>query len=189
MKKFVLLAVGGILYSAILFSQNTYTLDSSHAQLAFRLKHLGISFVEGNFKTFDATFVSAKDDFTDAIIEMTADAKSINTDVDMRDNDLRENWFEVAKYPMLNFKSTSFKKVSGNNYKLEGNITMHGVTKPITFDVVFNGKAQNPYSKKYSYGFTITGKLNRNDFGIGKEIIPTVADEVSLRSNVEFIIN
>jgi polyisoprenoid-binding protein YceI len=72
---------------------------------------------------------------------------------------------------------------------VKGNITIHGVTKPIVFNVVANGKAQNPFSKKYSYGFTITGNLNRIDFGIGKETIPTVSNEIGLRSNVEFIIN
>ena len=67
---------------------------------------------------------------------------------------------------------------------------MHGVTKPITFNVVFNGKGQNPTTKKYSYGFTIKGKLNRIDFGIGKESLPTdVGYEIELKSNVEFNIN
>jgi len=69
-------------------------------------------------------------------------------------------------------------------------MTLHGVTKPIELDVVFNGKGQSPFTKKYSYGFTITGKLNRNDFGIGADPVPTgVANEIELRSNVEFIIN
>jgi len=189
MKKIILFAAIGILFSNLTYSQNTYTLDKYHARLSFSVKHMGISFVDGIFKTFDATLVCSKEDFSDAHIEMTADAKSIDTEVEMRDNDLRENWFETAKYPSINFKSASFTKVSGHNYKLKGNITLHGITKPITFDVEYNGKAQSPFSKKYSDGFTISGKLNRNDFGIGKETIPTVASEVVLRSNVEFVIN
>jgi polyisoprenoid-binding protein YceI len=189
MKQIIILATVGIMYSSISFSQNTYTLDKSHARLSFSAYHLDISYVEGIFKTFDATFISAKKDFTDAQIELTADVNSISTEVEMRDKDLRDNWFEVAKFPTLNFKSTSFKKLSGENYQLKGSITIHGVTKPITFNVIFHGKGQNPFSKKYSYGFTITGKLNRNEFGIGKETIPTVSNEIKLRSNVEFIIN
>ena len=67
---------------------------------------------------------------------------------------------------------------------------MHGITKPIEFDVIFNGKGQNPFSKKYSCGFTVTGKLNRNDFSIGGEPLATgVGNEIDLKSNVEFIIN
>jgi polyisoprenoid-binding protein YceI len=188
MKKIILLAFSGILSCSISFSQNTYTLDKNHARLSFSVYHLDISYIEGIFKTFDATLKSSKEDLSDAQIEMTADVKSISTEVEMRDNDLRENWFEAAKFPTLKFKSTSFTKLNGKNYQLRGNITMHGVTKPITFNVVFNGKAQNPISKEYSCGFTITGKLKRSDFGIGKETIPTVGDEIGLRSNVEFIV-
>ena len=188
--KNIISLITAITITTFAFAQNTYTLDKNHARLTFSAFHYGISHIEGIFKTFDATFVSSKEDFSDSQIEMTADVKSLSTEVEMRDNDLRDNWFEVAKFPTLNFKSTSFKKVSGKNYKLTGNITMHGVTKPITFDVVFNGKGQSPFTKKYLYGFTITGKLNRNDFGIGAEPIPTgVAYEIELKANVEFVIN
>ncbi|MDP4266439.1 MAG: YceI family protein [Bacteroidota bacterium] len=189
MKKIILLVLCSFLISTLLFSQNNYTFDKNHARLSFSVIHLGISNVEGIFKTFDVKFVTKKEDFTDARIEMTADVKSINTDIEMRDNDLRDSWFDVAKYPILSFKSTSFKKIKGNRYQLKGNITIHGVTKPITFDVIYNGKVQNPSSKKYLCGFTITGKLNRNDFGVGKELIQFVSNEVEVKSNVEFIID
>lgn len=189
MQKIITLIAATIL-TTFMFAQNSYTLDKNHSRLSFSALHFGISHVEGNFKKFDASFISSKEDFSDAQIELIADVSSINTEVEMRDADLRDNWFEVQKFPTLTFKSTSFKKVNGKNYKLKGNITIHGVTKPIEFDVLFNGKAQSPFTKKYLYGFTITGKLNRNDFGIGKEPITTgVAYEIELRSNVEFIIN
>jgi len=190
MKK-IFLFISASVFAVAAIAQNTYTFDKNHARLSFSVLHLGISHIEGNFKIFNATFVSSKEDFSDAQIEMTADVKSINTEVEMRDNDLRSsNWFDTDKYPTLTFKSNSFKKVSDNNYNLKGNITIHGVTKPIEFYVVFNGKGQNPFSKKYSYGFTITGKLNRNDFGIGGEPLATgVGYEIELKSNVEFVIN
>ena len=86
-------------------------MDKNHARLAFSAFHYGISYIDGNFKKFDATFVSAKEDFSDAQIEMTADVSSIHTEVEMRDADLRDNWFEVKKFPTLTFKSTSFKKL------------------------------------------------------------------------------
>ncbi len=189
MKKAVLLALCGILFSAFVSAQVTYSFDKLHASLSFNASHLGISYVEGIFKIFSATLVSSKEDFTDAQIEMRADVKSISTEVELRDNDLRRNWFEADKYPEINFKSTSFRKVDPRNYRLTGNITIHGVTKPFTFDVIYNGKAQNPYSKKYSHGFTVTGKLDRSDFGIGKEAIPTVGFKIGLKSNIEFVIN
>ena len=189
MKKNISLILAIVMVS-FAFAQKTYTFDKNHSRLAFSAVHLGISHVEGIFKSFDATFVSTKEDFSDAQIEMNADIKSLSTEVEMRDNALRDNWFEVAKYQTLSFKSTVLKKVLGNIYKLEGNISLHGVTKPITFNVVFNGKGQNPFSKKYSYGFTITGKLHRSDFGLGKDASSTgVSNDIELKSNVEFIIN
>lgn len=189
MKKVITL-IAAVVFTTIAFSQNTYTLDKHHARLSFSVFHMGISHIEGIFNTFDATLVSTKEDFSDAKIEMTAEVKSLNTEVEMRDNDLRDNWFEATKFPTLVFKSTSFKQVSDKNYKLEGNITMHGITKPIIFDVVYNGKTQSIISKKYVVGFTITGKLNRIDFGVGKDVLLTgVSNEVELKSNVEFILN
>ena len=173
------------------FTQSNYTIDKNHSRLAFTATHFAISHVDGSFKNFDATLKTSKDDFTDAVIQMTADAKSINTDVEMRDKDLRSsNWFDVEKFPKIEFKSSAFKKVNDKNYKLEGNITMHGVTKPIAFDVVYNGKALNPMSKKNSVGFTVSGKLNRKDFGIGTEAFEgVVGKEIELRSNIEFIMD
>jgi len=190
MKKFLFL-ISACLFGMTAIAQHTYTLDKNHARLSFSALHFGISHIEGNFNTFDATVISTKKDFSDISIEMKADVKSINTEVEMRDNDLRSpQWFDGDKYSTLTFKSISFKKLKGNNYTLKGNITIHGVTKPIEFNVVFNGKGQNPFSKKYSLGFTLSGKLNRLDFGIGGEPLATgVGKEIELKSNVEFAIN
>ena len=169
---------------------NNYLLDKNHARLGFSVVHFGISHVEGNFKNFNATFSSSKEDFTDAVIEMTADVKSINTEVEMRDNDLRsENWFNADKYPDITFRSTSFKKAEGSNYDLSGDFTMCGVTKPVVFNAKYNGKAVNPHYNTTSIGFTITGTLYRNDFKLGGEPLMTgVSDEIELKSNVEFFV-
>jgi len=189
MKKYIILAVWRLLMSTALFSQTIYSFDKYHSRLTFSAFHLGISSVEGIFRIFEVTLVSEKDDFSDAQITLVADVRSVSTEVEIRDNELREKWFETFKFPTMNFKSTSFRKVGDRDYKLTGNITIHGVTKPITFDVVYNGKAKNPFSQKYSHGFTITGKLDRNAFGIGKETLPTVSARIGVRSNVEFVID
>jgi polyisoprenoid-binding protein YceI len=174
--------------TSIIHSQNIFTFDKNHSRLSFSVMHFGISNVEGNFKNFEATLKSNKADLTDALIEMTADVKSIDTDVEMRDKDLKgAGWFDAEKYPTFTFKSTSFKKTGNKNYKLEGDITMHGITKLIVFDVIYNGQAQNPMSKKYMVGFTVTGKLNRKDFNVGTApSAGVVGDEIGLSSNVEF---
>ncbi len=189
--KIYLTILVALVICAYVFQKNSYSLDENHSRLSFSATHFGVSQVEGNFKVFEATLKSEKEDFSDAVIEMTADINSINTEVAKRDKDLLSaNWFDTEKYPKLMFKSKVFKKLSEKSYKLEGNITMHGVTKPIVFEVIYNGKYLNPMSKQYAVGFTVSGKLNRKDFGIGTELFAAaVGNEIELKSNVEFIIN
>lgn len=178
--------------AATSIGQNTYTMDKDHSKLSFSARHLGVSHVEGNFLNFNAQLKSQKEDFTDAIVEMTAETKSINTDVELRDRDLRKPaWLDATKNPTITFKNTSFKKTSEKNYIMEGKITIKGITKPISFDVTYNGKTQNSKTLKYVVGFTVNGKLNRSDFGVGTDtsLDSFVSDEIQVKSNVEFIIN
>jgi polyisoprenoid-binding protein YceI len=190
MKKFSLLAALFILFSIAAIAQKTFTQDKYHSRVTFSATHFGISHVEGVFKNFDATLEATKDDLTDAVITLSIDVSSINTEVAFRDNDLKSaNYFDTAKYPVITFKSTSFKKLSGKNYKLAGNITIHGVTKPIVFDAVYNGEAVTAM-KKPTKGFTITGTIHRLDFGVGGPALTSgVSDEIDVRSNVEFTVN
>jgi polyisoprenoid-binding protein YceI len=189
MKKILALALGTVLFSTAIFAQKTYTLDKYHSRVNFSATHFGISHVEGNFKSIDATLTAAKEDLTDAQITFTADVNTINTEVEYRDNDLKSPaYFDAAKYGSITFKSTAFKKVSGKKYKLAGNITIHGVTKPIVFDVLFNGTAITAM-KKPTAGFTLSGKLNRLDFGVGGPAISSgISNEILLSANVEFTI-
>jgi len=145
--------------------------------------------VEGNLKIIDATLVSQKADLTDAVITFTADVNSINTEVEYRDKDLKSaGYFDVAKYPEITFKSTSFRKVAGKNYLLSGNLTIHGVTKPVVFHVLFNGTAVTAMKKPTS-GFTLNGSINRVDFGVGGDPLTSgVSNKIDLTANVEFTI-
>ncbi len=189
MKKLLVPIVAFLFSASCIFSQKTYTLDKYHSRVGFSATHFGISHVEGNFKTIDATLQAKKADLSDAQITFTADVNSINTDVEYRDNDLKsEKYFDAAKFPTLSFTSTSFRKVNGKKYKLTGNMTMHGVTKAVVLDVLFNGTAITAM-KKPTAGFTITGKINRTDFGVGGAPLTTgIGNEIELRANVEFTI-
>ncbi len=186
MKKIVILIlVLGM--SAAGFSQSKWSFDKAHAKLSFSIVHMKISHVEGNFKAFDVKLMAGKEDFSDAAIEVTADINSINTDIDMRDKDLKsDKYFNAEKFPTLSFKSTSFKKIKDNKYKLTGNITIHGIMKSIALDVVYNGSVTDPFSNKTRAGFTITGKLNRVDFGVGTSSM-VLSDDVEIEANVEFL--
>ena len=148
MKK--LLFAAFLLIQAATFAQTTWKNDKMHSKLTFTVTHLMVSDVDGLFKNFDVTITSAKPDFSDAVFQLTADAASINTDVEMRDNDLKSaNYFDVAKYPTLTFKSTSITPNGKNRYKLAGDLTLHGVTKPVTTtaSVVVSGKTTTTTSE------------------------------------------
>ena len=185
MKKMTITAA--IIFVALATFAQGWTMDKAHSRLGFNVTHLMVSNVDGKFKSFDVSVTSTKDDFTDAVIELSADISSINTDNDYRDNDLKSpNFFDAAKFPTLSFKSTSFTKVDAKNYKLKGNLTIHGVTKPVELDVVFNGTSQNPMNKKTVAGFRIKGNIKRKDFGVGDNTpAAVVSDEVEIDANVE----
>jgi len=187
--KRILIALAMILSAAVVGFGQTWSLDKAHAKLGFGVTHLLVSSVEGSFKTFDAKITSSKDDFSDAVVELTADATSVYTDNEKRDEHLKSpDFFEVAKYPTLTFKSTSFKKVADKKYKVLGDLTLHGVTKPVELDVTLNGTAVHPYTKKTIAGFKVSGTLKRSDFGVGKGTPGgVVSDEVALSTNAEFI--
>jgi len=155
-------AAGTLLTNA----QTTWKVDASHSSLGFSVSHMVVSETEGRFKVYDGTVVSKTDDFTDAQINFTVDAKSIDTDSEKRDEHLRsDDFFNAEKFPNLTFKSTSFKKVSGNKYVLEGELTIRDVTKKVKFDVVYNGQAKSPWGQTAA-GFKASGSINRMDYNL-----------------------
>jgi polyisoprenoid-binding protein YceI len=184
--KSLTLVFAALVLTATSLGQTIWTTDKNHAQLHFSAVHFGIAHIEGIFKEFTVTMTGEKEDFSDAHVEMVAQVSSLTTQVDMRDNDLKsKNWFDADQFPVITVKSSSFKKVNGKNYRLAGKITIHGVTKPVVFDVVFNGWAVTR-TKKETAGFTVTGKLKRSDFNLGGSPLESgVSDEIAVWSNVE----
>ena len=186
MKK-ISLSIVLMFFAVTAFSQ-TWVSDVAHSRLGFTISHLMISHVTGNFKQFEVKASTTKSDYSDIKVDLTAQIASINTDQEQRDNHLKgDDFFDAQKYPTLTFKSTGLKNVKGNQYKLTGNLTMHGVTKTVMLDVVFEGKVTNPMNKKDIAVFTIKGVLKRLDFGIGsKYAAAVVGDDVTLDASVEF---
>ena len=184
--KGTLLLVAAIGLAATSFGQTRWTTDKNHSQLHFSAVHFGIAHIDGVFNKFIVTMTSEKEDFSDAQVEMVAQVTSINTQMEIRDNDMMgKNWFDAEQFPVITVKSTSFKKVKGKNYQLAGNITLHGVTIPIVFNVVFNGWAVTN-TKKKTAGFTVTGKVKRSDFNLGGTPLETgVGNEIEVWANVE----
>ena len=185
MKK-ISVSIALMLFTFTAFSQ-TWVSDAAHSRLGFSISHLVVSHVTGNFKKFEIKAVTSKPDYSDAKIDVVAQIASINTDEEQRDTHLKSaDFFDAQQYSTLSFKSTSLKKVKGNEYKLAGNLTLHGVTKPIVLDVVFEGKVINPMNKKDVVVFTIKGLLSRSEFGVGTKFpAAMVGDEVVLNASAE----
>lgn len=170
---------------------NIWSVDNAHSKLGFEITHLMLTDIEGSFKNVESKITASKADFSDAVVELKADVNSVNTDNEKRDAHLKAaDFFDAAKYPNLTFKSTSFKKVGDNKYKVAGNLNFHGVTKVVTLDAVLKGINVNASTKKETAGFKVTGTIKRSDFNFGPKY-PTamLSDEVNLNANVQFVKN
>jgi polyisoprenoid-binding protein YceI len=181
-----------ILVSAkVSFGQTTtWKDDPMHSKLTFTVTHRGFSSISGLFQKFEATFTSSKSDFSDAEFTLSVDITSINTEVKMRDDDLRSgNFFDVAKYPNMTFKSTSISNTTGmkDRFKITGDLTMHGVTKTVTMDIWFRGIREDPMSKKTKSGFQLKGVINRTDFNVGPADPFDISTDVMITADGEFI--
>ena len=185
-KAIVVLVVAGLFAFA---PASVWKSDKTHSNIKFTITHLMVSDVEGSFKNFDAKITASKEDFSDAAVELSADINSINTENDQRDNHLKgADFFDAAKYPTFNFKSTEFKKVADKQYKVKGNLTLHGVTKEVTLDATYRGTVLHPMSKKNVAGFKVSGSIKRSDFGIGANYPSAMlSDEVAFTANAEFV--
>jgi polyisoprenoid-binding protein YceI len=165
----------------------TWTLDKAHAKVGFSTVHMLVSDVEGYFSDFDAKLKTTKEDFSDASAEFTAKVSSINTHNEQRDAHLKNaDFFQAEEFPTVEFKSKSFTKTGENKYKVDGELTMHGVTKPVNFDVT-GIIGEHPFTKKTIAGFKITGSVKRSEFGVGHSVPGfVVSDEVKVVANAEF---
>ncbi|RYZ53103.1 MAG: polyisoprenoid-binding protein [Sphingobacteriales bacterium] len=189
MKKLTIILSTIVLLSSFTVTQHIWNNDDAHSQLAFTVKHLGITDVTGTLNDFDVKVTSSKPDFSDAVFAMTAKIGSIDTRVDARDNHLKSgDFFDAQQFPTLDYRSTSIKKVSKNKYKLTGNLTMHGITKPVTMDLHYTGTTANPMSKTQTTGFQLTGTIKRSDFNIGGGFPEAmISDVVRIKADGEFV--
>ncbi|HMS70279.1 MAG: YceI family protein [Saprospiraceae bacterium] len=186
MKKFFLLAFVAI--NLNMTAQSVWTMDKSHSKMTFTVTHLAMSEVDGVFKDFDFKITSSKEDFSDAVFEATADLKTLSTNNSMRDGHLqKDDMFDTEKHPTLTFKSTSIKPAGAKKFKLMGDLTMKGITKPVVLDLTLIGTGENQRSKKPMAGFKVTGTVKRTDFGVGTMPGLVVSEDVELVASAEFV--
>lgn len=171
-------------------NSTTWAIDPMHSEVQFKIKHLVISTVTGSFKKFQGTIINNGDDFNNAKVNFTMDVKSIDTNQSHRDEHLQgDDFFESDAYPEIKFQSTTFTKKSGEDYKMTGNLTIKGVTKPVILNVEYGGFQKDMHGK-IKHGFEITGKVNRKEFGMTYNAITesgglTLGEDIKLIANIQ----
>lgn len=169
-----------------------WALDPTHSEIVFKVKHLMITNVKGEFRKFNASIVSEGSDFSKAKVKATIDASSIFTNNSDRDGHLQSaDFFDVAKYNELSFEGSSFTKLDEENYKLKGILTIKDVSKEVTLDVEFGGLVKDPYGNEKA-GFSLSGKINRKDWGLNWNAAleaggVMVSEEVRINAEVQFV--
>jgi polyisoprenoid-binding protein YceI len=169
-----------------------WTVDPMHSLVQFKVRHLMITNVTGTFQHFDGTIEAEGEDFQKGKVNFTIKVDSIDTTNDQRDTHLKgDDFFSADKFPEIKFVSTSFKKLSGEEFELTGNLTIRDKTNPVTFNVEYGGVAQDFYGNTKA-GFSVTGKIARKDFGLVWNGVTeagsvVVSDEVKLSADLQFL--
>ncbi|WP_426667775.1 YceI family protein [Mucilaginibacter sp. McL0603] len=165
-----------------------WSIDPTHSEVQFKVKHLVISTVSGFFRSFEGSVETDGDNFEHAKIDFSIDINSVDTNQTQRDEHLKSaEFFDAAKYPHIKFKSTSLTKTGEDQYDLKGDLTIRDVTKSVTLDVEFGGSADDFYGNTKA-GFEITGKINRKVFGLNWNGI-TEAGSIVAGEDIKLIIN
>ena len=173
-------------------TNQTWALDPTHSELQFKIKHLMISTVTGQFNDFKASVETTGDNFVNAKVHFEATVDSISTNNEQRDAHLKNgDFFDADKYPVIIFESEKMEKTGEDEYKLHGALTMRGVSKKIIVNAEFGGITKDPWGNTRT-GFSVTGKINRNDFGMSFGAVSEtggllLGDEVKINANVQFV--
>lgn len=143
-----------------------WVIDPTHSEIGFKVKHMMFTNVSGKINNYEIKVESDTDDFSGAVIHFTGESGSISTGNADRDNHLSSaDFFDVEKYPKIEFLATSFGKINDEEFELKGDLTMHGVTKPIALAVEFAGLMKDPWGN-IKAAFSISGKISRKDWGL-----------------------
>lgn len=175
-------------------AKTKWVLDPSHSEVGFKVKHLMISTVTGSFGKFDVEVSSSKEDFSDAKIVFTADTASISTNNEQRDGHLKSaDFFDTEAFPTIRFESTSFERVKGADYILNGNLTIKGVTRTLAIPVEYGGSVRDPWGNTKA-AFSIDTRINRKEFGLGwNAALETggvvVSDEIRVLAEIQLLEN
>jgi polyisoprenoid-binding protein YceI len=164
----------------------SWQIDPAHANAQFSVSHLGISKVQGEFTNVTGTVQLDDKDVTKSVVNATIDVSTVYTRNDGRDKDLKENFFEVAKFPTMTFVSKSITRGADGKLQMSGDLTLHGITKPVTFAVDGPSEAiKDPWGNQRR-GASATATIHRSDFGITK-YAGMIGDDIAINLDMEFV--
>lgn len=164
-----------------------YALEKNHASITFKVMHMGYAYYTMRFNDFDASIDLDSKAPEKSKLNVTIDPKSLDSNnPKLTEHVSGSDFLDVAKYPTITFVSKSITKTGPNTGKITGDMTIHGVTKPVTLDTTFNGGSLHPMMKQYDIGFSATTTLKRSDFGVAG-YIPLVGDEIQVAVETEFL--
>lgn len=188
MSRIALTVVAALAISALAAAQaGTWQIDPNHSAAQFSVRHLGVSTVRGAFTKVSGSATYDPANPSKSSVDVTIDASSVDTRVQMRDNDLRSpNFLDVQKYPTITFKSKQAKAAGEGKLQIVGDLTIHGVTKEVVLDVDGpSAQIKDPWGNQ-RIGASATTKINRNDFGV-KSLPGVVGDDISITIDTELI--
>lgn len=168
-----------------------WSIDPTHSEIGFKVKHMMFTNVSGKFGAYDATITTDGDNFENAAIEFSGDIASIDTANTDRDNHLKSgDFFDAENHPKLTFKASAFKKINDEKYELKGDLNIRGIAKTVTFPVEYSGIMTDPWGNT-KVGLNIEGKINRKDWGLNwNSALETggvlVGEEVKLNIELQF---
>lgn len=173
-------------------STTKWVLDPTHSEIGFKIKHLMITNVSGNFNKFEVKAETKGDDFSNANVSADIEVESINTNNAQRDAHLKAaDFFEAEKHPLISFRSTGIKKLDEDTYTLAGDLTIKETTKPVKLALEYGGISKDPYGN-YKAGFSISGKINRHDFGVSYNAVletggVALGEDIKIHGEVQLV--
>ena len=169
-----------------------WIIDPTHSEIHFKVRHLMVSWVTGNFKQFNAVLETSGDDIATSKVHFTADVNSISTNNEQRDAHLKAaDFFDAEHHPQLIFEGDKLEKIDDENYKLHGTLTIRGNSRRLVLNVEFGGMTQDPWGNTRT-GFSVSGKVNRKDFGVSFSMVSEtggvlLGEDITINANVEFV--
>jgi polyisoprenoid-binding protein YceI len=169
-----------------------WNIDAAHSHVTFAVRHMVVSTVKGRFKGLSGTLEIDTANLANSWVQAEVDAASLDTNEPDRDKHLRApDFFDVEKYPKITFKSTKVEPTGDNEYKVTGDLTLHGVTKPVVFDVEYSGEVNDPYGFRRA-GFNAKAKISRKEWGLTWNALleaggAVVSDEVKIEIDLEAV--